>query len=476
MSKLVLQLKNISRLFPRDVSETGSSLYREMVFPKSMIKSNSIDYFHAIKDINISLHKNEKIAVLGTHLSGKSTLAAVASGMIDPTTGTILSYGKKHLINGRASAGYKPMLKVIENLKLQAMFLGYYGENLEIAIDSVIKKSKLSSDDVEQTTGNVSQHIIRQLALILSLEVNSEITIFDNVSSIGVGPVRQDIETYVRDKILSSTSIIISSNPKLIDGITDKNYILHFGKLYGPFKLNEAMSHYVQLPSDDVESDHDNLPPKRNNNERVVDIDDINMIEEDEIEISDPWVEKFALKQSKKTEKENLRRIKSSDREEKYKKRGKLDKYIKISKENSLPIIEMSDIFVDSKEYYYRYTSLIREKFDSLNIRLDLNIMDDVIISEFVITLHPEFEDELIRKSILINSISLKKGDKYNLNFDIEIPELKPYRYLIAITPIEDNGEFLVKNRIKFIKFAILGHGIIDNHIDMKLKFNSFCK
>ena len=101
--------------------------------------------------------------------------------------------------------------------------------------------------------------------------------------------------------------------------------------------------------------------------------------------------------------------------------------------------------------------------------------MDDVIISEFVIT-HPEFEDELIRKSILINSISLKKGDKYNLNFDIEIPELKPYRYLIAITPIEDNGEFLVKNRIKFIKFAILGHGIIDNHIDMKLKFNSFCK
>ena len=200
MSKLVLQLKNISRLFPRDVSETGSSLYREMVFPKSMIKSNSIDYFHAIKDINISLHKNEKIAVLGTHLSGKSTLAAVASGMIDPTTGTILSYGKKHLINGRASAGYKPMLKVIENLKLQAMFLGYYGENLEIAIDSVIKKSKLSSDDVEQTTGNVSQHIIRQLALILSLEVNSEITIFDNVSSIGVGPVRQDIETYVRDK------------------------------------------------------------------------------------------------------------------------------------------------------------------------------------------------------------------------------------------------------------------------------------
>ena len=33
----------------------------------------------------------------------------------------------------------KPMLKVIENLKLQAMFLGYYGENLEIAIDSLSK-------------------------------------------------------------------------------------------------------------------------------------------------------------------------------------------------------------------------------------------------------------------------------------------------------------------------------------------------
>jgi len=477
MNKPVLQLKNISRLFPRDVSETGSSLYREMIFPKSMIKSNNIDYFHAIKDINISLNKNEKIGVLGTHLCGKSTLAAIASGMIEPTSGTVSFYGTRQLISGRASAGYKPMLKVIENLKLQAMFLGFYGENLKIAMDNAVMKSKLSYSDVTQTTGNVSQHIIRQLALMLSLEVKSEILIIDNVSSIGVGPVRKDIEMYIKNRILASTSIIIASNPKLIEGITDKVFVLHFGKLYGPFRLAEAVSHYVELPSDDEESSYGNLPPKRRNNRRDVNIHDIQGSEEDdEIELSDPWVEKFALKQTKINEKESSRKIKSSNREEKYKKRGKLDKYIKKSKENSIPVIEVTDVLVDNDQYYYRYSSLIRNKFDSLNIRLGLNIINDISISEFIITLHPEFEDELIKKTISIENIFLKKGSECSLNFDIQIPDLKPYRYLIAITPVESNKQFLIKNRIKFIKFAILGHGIMVNHIDMKLKLNSFEK
>ena len=66
----------------------------------------------------------------------------------------------------------------------------------------------------------------------------------------------------------------------------------------------------MELPSDDEESSCDNLPPKRRNNRRDTNIDDINVFEEDdEIELSDPWVEKFALKQTKINEKESSRKI-----------------------------------------------------------------------------------------------------------------------------------------------------------------------
>ena len=57
---------------------------------------------------------------------------------------------------------------------------------------------------------------------------------------------------------------------------------------------------------------------------------------------------------------------------------------------------------------------------------------------------------------------------------DVEIPDLKPYRYILTTTPIQKNKAFLIKNRIKLVKFGILGHGIIRRYGKMKLKLNSF--
>ena len=60
--------------------------------------------------------------------------------MIEPTGGSVISHGSRHLINGKSSAGYKPMLKIIENLRLQAMFLGLHGDDLELAIENTLEK------------------------------------------------------------------------------------------------------------------------------------------------------------------------------------------------------------------------------------------------------------------------------------------------------------------------------------------------
>ena len=479
MNDFILQLKNVSRLFPKDVSETGTSLYREMVFPKSMFKSNSIDYFYAVEQINISIKKDEKIGILGMHLSGKSTLAGILSGMIEPTGGSVISHGSRHLINGKSSAGYKPMLKIIENLRLQAMFLGLHGDDLELAIENTLEKARLDYTDVLKTTGNVSQHLIRQIALLMSLQINTDILIIDNINSIGTGIVREDISECINSKINSSTSLVIANHPKLIQQTINKIFLLHYGRLYGPFDLEEAISHYSELPRENHTDTYvSSSPPKRENtNENF--LPDDNMLDigddtDDESYLTDPWIEKFTLKKNKLTEKENSRSIKTSSREKKFQERGKLDEFIKKGKKDDIPLIDLDKAIIDGKEYFYRYISLVRKKGDVLSLVLNFIVKKDFNLSSFAITLHPEYEDEIMRTDLPLEERDLKINSSHKLMLDIEIPDLKPYRYVLAITPIQKNKTFLLKNRIKLVKFAILGHGIIKDYGKMKLRLNSF--
>lgn len=479
MNDFILQLKNVSRLFPKDVSDTGTSLYREMIFPRSMFKSNSIDYFYAVEQINISIKKDEKIGILGTHLSGKSTLAGILSGMIDPTGGSVISHGSRHLINGKSSAGYKPMLKIIENLRLQAMFLGLHGDDLNLAIENTLEKARLGYTDIFKTTGNVSQHLIRQIALIMSLQINSDTIVIDNINSAGTGIVREDITEYINNKINSSTSLVITSHPKLIQHTTNKIFLLHYGRLYGPFGLEEAISHYSELPRENhADTFTPSSPPKRKNiNENFLPDDDMLDIGDDPDDDSypiDPWIEKFTLKKTKLTEKENSRSIKTSSREKKFQDRGKLDEFIKKGKEDDSPLLDLDKSFIDGKEYFYRYISLVRKKDDVLSLQLNLVVKMDFNLSSFAITLHPEYEDEIIRTDLTLEERDLKINSSHKLMLDVVIPDLKPYRYVLAITPIQKNKTFLIKNRIKLVKFAILGHGIIKKYGKMKLKLNSF--
>ncbi len=56
----------------------------------SIYKKGSI----RLKDINLTINKNEKIALIGKSGSGKSTLISIANGSLSPTTGNVLWKGK----------------------------------------------------------------------------------------------------------------------------------------------------------------------------------------------------------------------------------------------------------------------------------------------------------------------------------------------------------------------------------------------
>ncbi|RFU62252.1 ABC transporter ATP-binding protein [Peribacillus saganii] len=61
----------------------------------SKVYSNDAGQFWALKDVNLSIHKGEFVAVIGKSGSGKSTLLHLLAGIDSPTNGSITVGGKK---------------------------------------------------------------------------------------------------------------------------------------------------------------------------------------------------------------------------------------------------------------------------------------------------------------------------------------------------------------------------------------------
>lgn len=106
--------------------------------------SHKFDY-ELFKDINLSLHKKESIAIIGTSGSGKSTLLNILSSLLKPSFGTVVFKSKDMY-----SIKQNELLKIRRDdfgiiFQAHYLFRGFSAiENLEIA--TLLSGEKIDND------------------------------------------------------------------------------------------------------------------------------------------------------------------------------------------------------------------------------------------------------------------------------------------------------------------------------------------
>lgn len=254
MAEIALSFDRVSRSYPRNIFDNPSAILRELVFPYFLLKTPWTDNFFALHNINLSLHKGQKIGVIGTHRSGKTTLAGVASGLLQPTEGRVMAKGDRLLIN-RPTAGFKSTLTSLENLRLRAALSGLYGEILDDLLDKTLYRCGVSYAEASKPIGNLSPYTVKQLGLSLLLELPADTLVIDEITSAGIRDSRWATRELMQEKINSKTALIISSDFDFVKESAGTSLLLHCGRIYGPFMVNEAIEYYHRLPQDEALTD-----------------------------------------------------------------------------------------------------------------------------------------------------------------------------------------------------------------------------
>ena len=178
MAETVLRVEHVGMRF--NLSKERVDSLKDYIL-KSITRQMKFDEFWALKDINFTLEKGERIGILGTNGAGKSTLLKVIAGVFKPTEGSVVHKGKIVPLL-ELGAGFDKEYTGRENIYLYGAVLGYSKEFIDSKFDEIVKFSGLKKF-LDVPLKNYSSGMKSRLGFSIATIVEPEILILDEIPS-----------------------------------------------------------------------------------------------------------------------------------------------------------------------------------------------------------------------------------------------------------------------------------------------------
>jgi capsular polysaccharide transport system ATP-binding protein len=192
-----------------------------------------------LDNIDLTIHKGEKIGILGRNGAGKSTLIRLMSGAEEPTSGTIernMSISWPLAFSG----GFQGSLTGLDNLRFICRIYG-------VKIDTVIPKVEEFSElglYLNEPVKKYSSGMRARLAFGISMAVDFDCFLIDEVVAVGDNRFQQKCNTELFEKRSDRAMIIVSHQPEQIITHCDRASVLHGGKLHNFDNVTDAYEFY----------------------------------------------------------------------------------------------------------------------------------------------------------------------------------------------------------------------------------------
>lgn len=431
----LLRLDAVSRVYPRDIADAPMAIVREMFLSRARISAGDARFFLALREINLSLARGQRLGVLGGHRSGKSSLAGIASGVLAPTGGCVQARAPRLLLS-RPTAGFKPTLSALENLRLRGVLGGMRGAALAEALERTLERCGVGRAEASRPVGNLSPHVVKQLALVLLMEVPAEILVVDDIAGAGIGAARWETRSLLQERVRSGTTLVVGTDAAFLQDVLDEAVLLHAGRLFGPFALEQAFEHFRRLPVDaqDARDDaaYDPLQPpcaRTGVGRRRAPL----LASEDDL-YDDAELDSDAYAQGEDDE-------------------GPSPDLAPLPADRAWRLMRIE---VDGEEFVHARASLVRHPGQTMRVRLELQAEQD---GEFVGGQFALFGGisglELARHACVVAATPVARGGRGRLCFDLTVPDWKEDFYGLAFCP----GETWPVGRQQLLKVLIVGVG-----------------
>ena len=242
MAKDIIKVENVGMKF--NLSKEKIDSLKDYII-KSIKGQVSYNEFWALKDINFTLQKGDRLGILGLNGAGKSTLLKVIVGVFKPTEGKVTKYGKIAPLL-ELGAGFDSQYTGRENIFLYGAVLGLDRKFLESKFDEIVKFAELE-EFIDVPLKNYSSGMRARLGFAIATIVEPEILILDEVLSVGDAKFRKKSEKKVMSMFDKGVTVLfVSHSIEQVKRLCNKAILLEKGRIIASGDIEEVAKIYEE--------------------------------------------------------------------------------------------------------------------------------------------------------------------------------------------------------------------------------------
>lgn len=199
--KIAIKLTNVSKKY---------YIHHDKPTLAERILNGKDEEFYALKSINLTIYKGERIGIIGANGSGKTTLLKIITGITASTTGKVKTKGKiVSLID--LEAGFHPDLTGIQNIYLNGTLLGLTNKKIEDKLDEIVDFAGIGKF-IDAPLFTYSSGMVLRLGFAVAVNSDPDTLILDENISVGDANFKQKSFNKIRSLFENGKTIVIASH------------------------------------------------------------------------------------------------------------------------------------------------------------------------------------------------------------------------------------------------------------------------
>lgn len=202
--------------------------------------------FWALKDVSFEVERGEVMGLIGPNGSGKSTLLQIVSGILQPTSGRVLTRGRVAALL-ELGAGFNPEFTGRENVYLNGEILGLSRPEIDRAFPRIEAFAEIG-EFIDRPVKEYSSGMYVRLAFSTAIHVEPEILIVDEALSVGDAIfASRCIQKFEELKARKVTVLFVSHDLGLVKRLCHRAVFLVHGKVEAQGHPRDVVNRYVGM-------------------------------------------------------------------------------------------------------------------------------------------------------------------------------------------------------------------------------------
>ncbi|MFS1523024.1 ABC transporter ATP-binding protein [Microbulbifer sp. 2304DJ12-6] len=196
------------------------------------------------KAVNATFPEGKNIGILGRNGAGKSTLLRIMGGIDYPDAGRVITNQRISWPMG-LSGGFQGSMTGRENVAFVCGLHGIWGAGQRKVMDTVQEFAEIGNY-FDAPIKNYSSGMRSRLAFGLSIAVDFDVYLVDEVMSVGDAQFKNKCEAVIAEKRKTSTFIIVAHSMPLLRKNCEVGIYLEEGRVKICGSMDEAIALYLK--------------------------------------------------------------------------------------------------------------------------------------------------------------------------------------------------------------------------------------